>query len=327
MPGNHQAIIWEAPMPNTPELTISIVSYNTCTDLLRCLESIYGQPPSREFEVIVVDNGSVDDSVTQVRARFPQTRVMETGENLGYGRANNRALLGAPGRYYAILNSDLVLRSGSLDACCDCLEAHEDVGVVGGALLNPDELPQMDWAAGELTVRAVAFEQLFLAALFPKSRLFGDYFRGWWTRNDTRALPQVCGAYMVIKAELFNQLGGFDPAYFMYCEDTDLCKRITLDAKSCTYLHTAEAIHGHGKSSAGALRPRMVLEHNVSRCRFLARFYGPAATRRARGYMIAGSFLRLLLWSAMGSVLRRPWLRDKARGYAEVLRGTRAIRV
>jgi N-acetylglucosaminyl-diphospho-decaprenol L-rhamnosyltransferase len=310
------------PVVPPPLLSISIVSYNTCRDLLACLASIFDHPPVRSFAVTVVDNGSVDSSVVEVRDRFPQVRVIETGENLGYGRANNRAMLGAPGDYYAVLNSDLVLRPGSLDGCCDYLDRHATAGIVGGALLNPDGTPQMDWAAGELTVRAIAFEQLFLAQLFPKSRVFGDYFRSWWPRDDTRSLPQVCGAFLVIQSELANRVGGFDEEYFMYCEDTDLCRRVRNAGLTCDYLHTAPAVHGHGKSSAGGLRAQMVLEHNRSRYLYMKRFFGKDAAGRARAIMILGARLRALLWTAAGVVLmRRGWI-EKGQGYREVLAGT-----
>ena len=306
-------------------LTISIVSYNTCPDLLACLASIFDNPPQRAFEVVVVDNGSTDGSVERVRAAFPQVRLIETGENLGYGRANNRALLGAAGDAYAILNSDLVLRPGSLDRCVDYLGAHPEAGIVGGALLDPDGKPQRDWAAGELDLAAVVSEQLFLGRLLPLSQLFGDYFKSGWRRCDTRALPQVCGAFLVARADLYNRIGGFDEDYWMYCEDTDLCKRIRNDGLACVYVHDAPAVHGHGKSSAGALRPRMVLAHNESRVVYLRKHGAPGDSDRAKRIMLAGSALRLALWSVAGMVVGRGDWRDKGRGYVDVLRGTGRI--
>lgn len=289
---------------------------------MACLESVYAHSPHRTFLVTVADNASSDGSREAVQAQFSQARIIETGGNIGYGRANNRALLGVEGVYYAILNSDLVLQAGSLDKCCDYLDCHSEVGIVGGALLNPDGSPQMNWAAGELSNAAIASEQYFLAQALPRSRRFGDYFRGDWTRGDTRALPQVCGAFLVVRAALFNDLGGFDPAYFMYCEDTDLCKRIRLAGSACVYLHDATAIHGHGKSSVGKLRARMVLEHNLSRLRYITTYYGEKAARKARRIMLRGAWLRIIIWTVLGRMRgRRDWL-DKARVYEEVLSGT-----
>ncbi len=207
-------------MPAPRALRACIVSYNTRADLLACLASIFDAAPGRAFSVVVVDNGSQDGSVAAVRQAFPQVEVIDTGENLGYGRGNNRGLLGRAGEnaFYAILNSDLVLRPDSLEGCCEYLERHAEAGIVGGGLLEPDSGdPQRDWAAGELNLRAIAFEQLFLAAAFPRSAVFTDYFRGAWNHQTEAALPQVCGAFMVVRAELYDRLGGFDPGYFHVC--------------------------------------------------------------------------------------------------------------
>jgi N-acetylglucosaminyl-diphospho-decaprenol L-rhamnosyltransferase len=308
---------------NEVQLTISIVSYNTRADLLACLESIAAAPPTRTHRTIVVDNGSGDGSVEAVRARFTDVRVVESGGNIGYGRANNLALLGAPGAAYAILNSDLVLQPGSLDRCCDYLEAHPSAGIVGGALLNPDGSMQKNWATGELTLDAVRAEQLFQSRLAPAR--YDDYFRTRWDHADTRALPQVCGAFMVVRSSLFNAIGGFDPAYFMYCEDTDLCRRIRDKGSECVYLHDAPAIHGHGASSTGPVRSRMVLAHNESRYHYFNVHSGRRAALEARSVMCAGARLRIALWSVAGILFRRADWRAKARGYRDVLRGTLAL--
>ena len=196
--------------------------------------------------------------------------------------------------------------------------------MVGGGLLEPDSgEPQRDWAAGELNLRAIAFEQFFLAAAFPQSSVFADYFRGAWDHRTVAALPQVCGAFMVARSELYDRLGGFDPGYFMYAEDTDLCRRIRLAGLSCVYLPDAPAVHGHGRSSASsALRPRMVLEHNVSRIRYTRKFYGVGHAVVARLIMCLGALLRAGLWSVAGGLLRRPALVEKGLAYRKVLLGT-----
>jgi N-acetylglucosaminyl-diphospho-decaprenol L-rhamnosyltransferase len=308
-------------------LHISIVSYNTRADLLACLRSIFADPPNRGFRVSVVDNGSTDGSAASVRENFPTVDVIESGGNIGYGRANNLALLGSNSDFYAILNSDIILHPGSLDRCIDYFENHPECGIAGGALLNADGSPQMNWACGELNVKTIAYEQFFLAALLPKSRKFGEYFRTWWNRGDTRALPQVCGAFMVVRASVFNSANGFDPSYWMYCEDTDLCARVRRLGFECVYIHDAPSTHGHGTSSRGALRPRMVLEHNVSRCLYILTFYGRDRAKQARAIMIIGALLRVILWTTAGILKRDSELVKKGKGYLSVLYGTRNIKV
>jgi GT2 family glycosyltransferase len=314
-------------MPKSGSLHISIVSYNTRADLLACIRSIEGNPPSRKFRITVVDNGSSDGSVDEVREQFPDVSVVESGENLGYGRANNLALMDTKADFVAVLNSDLIVHPGSLDKCCEYLAQHPECGIVGGGLLEPGGKPQMNWGAGELNVWSVICEQFFLSTLFPKSPRFNGYFLTNWDHQDTRALPQVCGALMVMPSKVYKDLGGFSPNYWMYCEDTDICARTRRLGLSCVYLHNATATHHHGISSQGALRPRMVLEHNVSRCIYLMKFYGRDQAQRARRVMIIGSLMRVVLWGMLGLIKKDRKLIDKGRGYIGVLYGTRRIKV
>lgn len=308
-------------MPDsTADLVVSIVSYNTRADLANCLKSVYDAGIKRPFEVIVVDNGSNDGSQHMVREEYSQAILIETGENLGYGRANNRALLNRPGRYYLILNSDIVLEEGSVDRLIEELERRPDPGAAMGALVNPDGSFQTTWAAGELTVATILWEQSFLSRLFPRSRVFGGYFRTDWDHASACDLAQACGAFLLVRAELYNRLGGFDPEYFMYCEDTDLSRRIRDAGFKIAYVPEARAVHGHGKSSVGALRPKMIFEHNRSRYMYLYKFAGPGAARGARAIMIGGALARVAIWTLAG--IFRPSARERVRAFAYVLRET-----
>ena len=207
------------------QIEISIVSYNTRTDLEACLRSIFASSS-------ISLTASPSSTTPHRRQHGHGAHRVSTGaphrerRQRGYGRANNQALLGRPGRYYFILNSDLELCPASLAAMIAYMDSHPGVGAAGGALLNRDGTPQTTWAAGELSVASVLWEQTFLARVFPKSRLFGAYFATWWAHDDTRPVPQACGAFLCVRADAFNALGGFDPNIFMYCEDTDLCKRL-----------------------------------------------------------------------------------------------------
>ncbi len=279
-----------------PDVHISIVSYNTRELLDACLKSLVAHDSRASFAVTVVDNGSADGSVAMVRETHPEVEIVETKANLGYGRANNAALLNSPGRYYLILNSDTLIHDGAIDALVDYMDLHFEVGAAGGALLNPDGTPQTNWAVGELTVASVAYEQTYLAKRFPKSRKFGDYFRAWWPRNADTLIPQACGACLIVRADLYNELGGFDPRIFMYAEDTDLCKRIRDKGLAVAYVAGAKITHVHGQSSVGSLRPKMIFEHNRSRIYYFLKHDGPAVAGAARGWMVAGALLRAVLW-------------------------------
>jgi GT2 family glycosyltransferase len=280
-----------------PDLHICVVSFNTRQLLDDCLRSLSTHICASHFVVTVVDNGSTDRSVAMVREKYPQVQVVELNANSGYGRANNFGLLNTPGRYYLVLNSDTLIQDGAIDALVGAMDANSALGAAGGALLNPDGSPQTNWAAGDLTLASVFYEQTYLAKIFPRSKLFGDYFRTGWARDRDAVIPQACGACLIVRSDVFNQLGGFDPAIFMYAEDTDLCRRIRDRGLEVGFIAGARFTHLHGQSSAGELRPRMVVEHNRSRIYYFAKHVGPIAACAGRALMVAGALLRALLRS------------------------------
>jgi len=275
-----------------PDLRICVVSYNTLALLDNCLSSLIRHSSRFSVAIVVVDNGSTDGSVEMVRAKYPQVELIELGANSGYGRANNAALLNSPGRYYLVLNSDTLVHDGAIDALIEAMDASPTLGAAGGALINPDGSMQTNWAVGDLTLASVLWEQTYLAKIFPRSKLFGDYFRSTWPRDCDTTIPQACGACLIARADTFNQLGGFDPAIFMYAEDTDLCRRIRDVGLEVGYISGARFTHLHGQSSTGELRPRMIVEHNRSRIYYFRKHAGPVAAAASRAIMVAGAILR-----------------------------------
>lgn len=304
-----------------PDLHISIVSYNTRAHLKECLQSFVAHAAKASFDLTVADNGSTDGSVEMVRESFPQFSLLETGSNMGYGRANNEVLLGTNARYGLILNSDTIVHDGALDALVAYMDSNTDVGATGGALIEPSGEPQTNWAVGELTLASVLWEQTFLAKIFPRSKIFGDYFRVYWTRDRDALIPQACGAALVVRSTLFNELGGFDPAFHMYAEDTDLCKRIRDRGLRIGYVAGARFTHFHGQSSVGSLRPAMIVAHNISRIYYFRKHVNDSTASTARAIMVVGAVLRALIWSVLALALR-PGAASAAKAFYEVARLT-----
>ncbi len=303
------------------DLVISIVSFNTRQPLLDCLRSIADHPPSCSFEVVVADNASRDGSADAVRCQFPDVVVLNTGANLGYGRANNAALLGRDARYYLILNSDIVMQPDALDLLVAHMDRHPEHGAVGGALLNTDSTMQRNWAVGEINLGNIACEQLFLSKIFPRSRIAADFLRPWWDRNHDAIVPQACGACLLVRGPLYNALGGFDPSIFMYAEDSDLCRRIRDRGLLVAYVASARFTHLHGQSSVGALRPRMIAEYNRSRIYYVAKHTrSRAAAIAARRWMVVGALLRAAVWAviAVSGTHRDALPAQRAAGFVRV---------
>ena len=306
-----------------PDLSVAVVSYNT-RDLLRaCLMSLTARQTEGEasLEIIVADNGSADGSREMVRAEFPAVTLWETGENVGFGRANNAALQNARGRYFCLLNSDAEALPGALAQTVAYLDAHPEVGLVGGQLLWPDGRPQTSWG-WDPTLAGVWEEQTFLreirARLLPPTPpVLGA--------EGPKDVEQICGAYMVLRREAWRQVGGFDPAYFMYNEDVDLNVRLRQAGWRIVFLPDVHITHHLGASSRAdwQTRARMVSAYNQSRFYFFTRFHGVSAGRRLRAYCLLGAAIRLTGWSLLS--LGKPSARDKVKLFQEVWRQTWAM--
>ena len=301
----------------TPDISVAVVSYNT-RDLLRvCLRSLLERQAEGEaaLEIIVADNGSGDGSPEMVRAEFPGVRVLATGGNIGFGRANNAALAGATGRYYCLLNSDAELLPGALSSAMAYLEDSPDVGLVGGQLLWPDGRLQTSWG-DDPNLSGVLAEQTFWGAFSRKSSAHSPVL------GVARDVDQICGAFMLLRREAWLQVGGFDPAYFMYNEDVDLNVRLRKSGWRVVFLPAARITHHLGASSSTDWRKRalMVSAYNQSRFYYFTRFQGVSAGRKLRAYCLLGAAIRLTGWSVLALV--RPAAREKVKLFREVWRQT-----
>ncbi len=129
------------------DISIIIVNWNTSKLLMQCLESIYRAEPRPTFEIIVVDNGSSDDSISVCAAHFPDIQVISNEQNLGFAKANNQALMVAKGRYLLLLNSDTIVLPGAMDEMVRIADNHAEVGAIGPRLLNMDGTLQYSWSS------------------------------------------------------------------------------------------------------------------------------------------------------------------------------------
>ena len=231
------------------DVSIIIVNYNVKDYLLQCLRSLYEIDASIRKEIIVVDNNSSDGSVAFLRQQFQEVHWIELNENIGYGKANNLGLAQAQGRYTLFLNPDTIVGRDVLQTMTSFLDADADVGLAGCKVLNPDGSFQVACRRGLPTPWA-SFCKLFgLQSIFPNSRLFAQYNMTYLPIDATYPVDALIGAFMMGPTALMQELGGFDPAFFMYGEDIDLCYRVQLAGRRVMYVHTTNIIHYKGEST------------------------------------------------------------------------------
>lgn len=231
-------------------ISVVVISYNTRTWLLRCLEALPAAT-RHDLDVIVVDNGSSDGSADAVAATFPDVQLIRNHENAGFARAVNAGAARARGDYLLLLNPDGYLVPGSIDALVGFARANPQYVICGGLTLTPDgDLdPRSCWAAP--TLWSLASSALLLSALWPRSRWFDPEAMGGYGRDEPRAVDIVAGCLMVLALDDWQRLGGFDERYFVYGEDADLCLRASAaTGRACAITPDAAMVHAGAESSA-----------------------------------------------------------------------------
>jgi len=230
------------------KLSIVVVSWNVCRDLIECLNSIHDNPPACQFETIVVDNASSDQTVSLLQSRHSQVRLIVNAANLGFPRANNQGIAQATGDYVLLLNPDTVVQSGALDTMTELLDKNADIGAVGPRLLNPDGTTQMS-IANIPTFRAA----LYGKTIFRYTGLFRRHYRKIKSKTFDAERPSeaplLSGAACLIRRSILDRIGGLDERFFMYYEDNDLFLRIRQAGWRLFYTPNARIIHLGGRSS------------------------------------------------------------------------------
>lgn len=229
------------------KLSIIILNYNTRDLLGDCLESLKKVKGEVEFEVIVSDNGSTDESVKMVKQEFPDVKVVENGENLGFARGNNRAKVLVAGEYILFLNSDTIVHSNTLKKCVNYLNEHKDVGALTCKALLSNGTLDKDTRRSFITPW-IGLVHLFLRLdrMFPKSKLFGQYWYGYLDENQIHEIDAIQGAFFMTRKKILDQVGWFDEDYFLDAEDIDLSWKIKKAGWKNIYYPEVSILHLKG---------------------------------------------------------------------------------
>ncbi|NJK80197.1 MAG: glycosyltransferase family 2 protein [Chloroflexaceae bacterium] len=250
-----------------PYLSIVIVNWNTA-DLLRdCLRSLAASTVAAGTEIIVVDNGSADDSAAMVHREFPTVRLIANRDNVGYTRANNQGLAASEGRYVLLLNSDTLVPPYTLAALLAFMERFPQVGACSPQLLRPDGLPQA-FAFGSDPTPPYLLRR-GLARLIVRRPL-----HNWDVRHPLR-VDWVSGACLLLRRAALVQSGPLDEAIFMYFEDNDLCRRLRQCGWQVVYYPRVAITHIGGQSLAKNPRARRAYRESLRH--FYRKHYGPLA--------------------------------------------------
>ncbi len=274
------------------ELSVIIISYNTKALTLEALASLFRHPPPVNFEVIVLDNKSPDESAAAIAVAFPQIELITHPVNVGFAKGNNIAAQKARGRRILLLNPDTVTLENSHAGHWAFAEREPQRGIWGGRTLFPDFTlnPTSCWA--RMTLWSLFCSALGLTHMFPKSRLFSSEGYGDWQRDKVADVDIVTGCFLLIDTSLWRQLGGFDEAFFMYAEEADLCLRAKALRARPGITPEAEIVHVGGVSEATGVDK--IVRTVRGRVTLMRKHWNPLAVALGRALMLLWSALRML---------------------------------
>ncbi len=290
------------------DVSVIIVNWNTKELLRDCLSSVYEHAGDIDYEIIVIDNASIDGSAEMVKNDFQQVILMENSDNRGFATANNQGMAVAKGRYMLLLNSDTVVLDNAIANIVNFADENPQIAVTGCRVLNPDRTLQRTCFMFP-SVLNMLLSSTYLYKLFPKNRFFGREQMTWWNRNDVRQVDVVTGCFMLVRREAIDQVGMMDEQFFMYGEETDWCYRFREEGWKVMFAPVGQIIHFGGQSTAQ--KPvAMIVQLRLSILKFMKKHYSRSAYLIAR-FLVASFFaIRLPVWLA--KALIRPAARNEA---------------
>ena len=276
------------------KLSIVILCWNDHKVIADCLRSIYAGTHSTNFEVIVCDNGSTDESVEFIRRNFPQVRLLENGSNLRFAKGNNVGIQASRGEYVLILNPDTIIHEGALDKIVTFADLRPEAGAFGCRVLNADGTFQA-CIRPLPSVRSEWCAALGLRWLAHISDWFhpGDYVG--WKGETERTVGWPAGCFILIRGDLLKRLGGFDEQFFYYYEDTDLCRRVWEAGYPILYTPDVSITHLGGQSTNKRFPPLgFAIDGQVTRYLYYYKYDGARGVRSCRRAMLVWLFTRRL---------------------------------
>lgn len=234
------------------QLSIIILNYNVRYFLETCLLSVQKAVENLDAEIIVIDNNSSDDSCQMMKTRFPNIKLIENHENVGFPKGNNIGVKCAKGDYICIINPDTVVAEDTFAKVLNYMQSNQQntqIGLLGCKLIDGTGhfLPE---SKRGVPTPWISFTKIFgLYKIFPKSKIFNQYYAQHLTENQSGKVAILVGAFMVMKRKFYNEIGGFDENCFMYSDDVDLSYMAIKTGKINIYFHETAVIHYKGEST------------------------------------------------------------------------------
>lgn len=237
------------------DVSIIVLSFNTKELTKECLRSIVDSIFDVSYEIIVIDNASVDGSAEEIKQLEVKTQSKNikfkhilNSENVGYSRANNQGVKIAEGQQILFLNSDTVVYRGTVETMARFMEKHKDAGAATCLVELPDGKLDDSSHRGFPTPWRAFSHFSGLSKLFPKSKQFAGYSLGWMDLNQTHEIDSCAGAFMIVRREAGEQVGWWDEDFFWYGDDLDFCYRLKQKGWKIFFVPQVKILHYKGVS-------------------------------------------------------------------------------
>ena len=282
-------------MSVTPQVAVAVVSWNTRELLRRCLASLEPEREAGRAEVWVVDNASADGSAEMVAREFPGVRLVASLENIGFGPAVNHVARATRTPWVAPANADVALESGALDALLAAGERHPGAGAIAPRLVRPDGSTQHSVHPFPTLAFTAAFN-LGITSWGARTR---DRFmlEGSWDPERARAVDWALGAFLIVRREAWERIGGFDEEQWMYAEDLDLGWRLHRAGRPTRYEPSARVCHHESAATTQRWGDERTERWMWSTYAWMLRRRGAAVTRVVAAVNVAGAAAR---WALLG---------------------------
>jgi GT2 family glycosyltransferase len=287
------------------DISVVVVSWNTCDLLRRCLESLESELEGRPHEVVVVDNDSSDGSAAMVAREFSQMKLIGLSANPGFGSAANRGAQEARGRFLLVLNADTAARAGAIERLLAAADRHGESGAFAPRLLLPGGAIQDSVFPFPSAGRALALNLGLRRPLAWASR--GSLILGAGNPDSSRAVPWAMGACLLIRREAWQSVGGFDEELWMYAEDLDLGWRLRQAGWSTHYVPEATFDHFGEAATRQAWGDDRLARGVLSGYAWILRRRGPRTTRVIAGTYVIGCAVRWVVFALLATVKPARW--------------------
>ncbi len=251
-------------------LSIIIVTWNSEEFIKSCLKSIFSSKGSIDFEVILIDNASQDETVKIINEFKSEVKLICNQKNLGYAKGNNQGMEIARGEYILLLNPDVELKEKCLQLMLDFMEKHTDIDGLGPQLLNLNGTIQP--SCREFPDFSILFWEISgLSFLFPKSKIFGRWRMGYFDFQSVREVDQPMGSCLLLPRKILEEVGVLDENFPIFFNDVDLCYRIKKSGGKLYFFPDAKTFHYKGGSTQ-KVKPEMIASAHLSFFGFLFKY-------------------------------------------------------